>query len=313
MNDFESLRAEIEPALKELEEKQRKSTQSTLIAAAVAAVIALAAGLCGGAVIGILAAAIGVAILLYLFHAPAKDFRLTYKKTVMTKLLTLFGPDFTYRPEDGIKDSEFNASQLFATKPNRYSTEDLIEGRLGDTRIQLAEIDAAQVRNNGKTTTVTPIFHGIFFIADFHKDFSSRTWVVPDIAERAFGSLIGNALQKMNFARPGKLIKLENIEFERLFAVFGHNEVEARYLLTPVMMERMVELKRRFNSELSFAFTGSRVIIAIAIKENLFEPPGGLFADYSDFDHIRKHFNRLQQLFDIVNDLDLNTRIWTKK
>ncbi len=304
---------ELAPKLAQLERRRAKAAAWTLAAAAAALAILgalLAAGYGVAALIGV---CVGAA-LVFMVARPAFDTLNTdYKYLVISKLLDSFGSGFTYLPKGGISRDEFNASQLFSTKPNRYSSEDLVTGRIGKTDLKFAEIDAKHESGSGKNRSVKVVFRGIFFTADFHKDFAGATWVVPDFAERTFGSWLGNMLQKANFSRPGQLVKLEDPEFEKLFAVYGFDQVEARYILTPGMMERMVALRKQFNGDLYFAFLHSTVKIAVATRKNLFEAPGRGLKSYLNFDRVCDHYRWLVSLIGIVEALNLNTRIWTKE
>ncbi len=58
--------------------------------------------------------------------------------------------------------------------------------------------------------------------------------MLPDFAEKLLGKF-GQKFQK-SFTH-GKLVKLENPEFEKEFVVYSSGQQEARYILTPVMME----------------------------------------------------------------------------
>ena len=75
--------------------------------------------------------------------------------------------------------------------------------------------------------------------------------VLPDVAERCFGSLIGNFFQKMNFS-DGSLVKLENPDFEKLFSVYSHDQIEARYILTPLFIIGIVILSTAYLVDGSF-------------------------------------------------------------
>ena len=50
--------------------------------------------------------------------------------------------------------------------------------------------------------------------------------------------MIGQKLQSFTTAfSKRQLIKLEDPEFEKLFAVYGDDQIEARYILTPALMQ----------------------------------------------------------------------------
>jgi hypothetical protein len=152
------------------------------------------------------------------------------------------------------------------------------------------------------------IFKGLFFIADFNKHFSGRTVVLPDTAERFFGRF-GQTLQNMNLTR-AELIKLEDPEFERQFVVYGTNQVESRYILSTSLMQRILEFQKEVEAPLHIAFVASSIYIAIATRKNMFEPR--IIRTILDIGLIQEYVEDLQLAMGIVEDLNLNTRIWTK-
>ena len=83
-----------------------------------------------------------------------------------------------------------------------------------------------------------------------------------------FGGL-GRALQRGSVG-DAQRITLEDPEFENLFAVYAHDETEARYLLTPNMMRRFVELSGRVGP-FSASFHEEQLYIAIPRERGLFE------------------------------------------
>lgn len=108
----------------------------------------------------------------------------------------------------------------------------------------------------------------------------------------------------------GKLIRLEDPEFEKEFCVYGDDQVEARYLLTSSLMERILTFNRKWNTTVCLSFRDSKVYIAIRMFKNLFEMR--LFKSVVDYDFMEDNLRFLTLLAGIVGDLDLNTRIRTK-
>jgi len=87
--------------------------------------------------------------------------------------------------------------------------------------------------------------------------------------------------------------------------------VEARYILSPSLMQRIVEFKRKWNTKVYLSFRDSKVYIAIKMDKNLFETR--LFKSIVDYNFIEENIRFLILLTGIVDDLNLNTRIWTKE
>ncbi len=153
------------------------------------------------------------------------------------------------------------------------------------------------------------IFKGMFLVANFNKTFQSKTFVVPDIAERLLGGL-GTALQSLNKSR-GQLVKLEDPEFEKLFAVYSEDQVEARYILSTSLMTRLAKFRKKAGREIYVSFIQDKIYIAIKSPQDLFEPK--LFQTMLSFNPVREYFENLQLMMGVVEELKLNRRIWGGK
>lgn len=83
------------------------------------------------ALIGIGIAA-GLALLAYYscINAKSQELSTYYKQEVIAQILQSFCENAVFTPEEGIKESTFRNCALF-TSPDRYHTEDLIQGRVG--------------------------------------------------------------------------------------------------------------------------------------------------------------------------------------
>ena len=232
-----------------------------------------------------------------------------FKEKIIRKLINFIDPELTYSPRDRISKTTFMASGIFKTKPNRYKGDDLICGKIGQTKIKFSELHAEYESGSGKNRSRRTVFKGLFFIADFNKHFHGRTIVLPDTAEKLFGSF-GKLMQSWNVLR-GNLIKLEDPEFEKHFVVYGDDQVEARYILSTSLMERITEFKKKTQKKIYISFVSSNVYVAVEYRKNLFEPR--LFQTLLDYTSIAEYFEDLIVATGIVEDLNLNTRIWTKQ
>ncbi|MEM9018776.1 MAG: DUF3137 domain-containing protein, partial [Verrucomicrobiota bacterium] len=245
----------------------------------------------------------------------ATRYKKNYKNEVIPRLLALIDPQLGHLPESGIPSSLFVASELYTSKPDRYSTEDLITGKYGKTNLQLAEVHAEDRRtttdSKGRTrTSYVTIFDGLFLIADFHKHFHGRTFIFPDKAESLFGG-VGRFFQKMGGRSGTSLIQLEDPEFEEKFAVYSTDEVEVRYLLSTAMMLRILEMQARFGRDVRLAFKDSSLILAVPHSKPFLEPRTSTPA--TDWKQAANMLTDLRFFLETIEELDLNTRIWTKE
>jgi len=76
-------------------------------------------------------------------------------------------------------------------------------------------------------------------------------------------------------------------------------------------MERILIYKRKWKSKISLSFVDSKVYLAINMNKNLFETR--IFRPVADYSFMEENLRFLILLTEIVEDLNLNTRIWTKE
>ena len=305
--DFDSLAQKLAPTLQVLENKRkellRKGRSEGLIYAAIFLVVGVIAllilkleGIFGPIVIVV----VSVIIFITCINNKSKIFSFFYKEEVVDEIIHAFCPTATYSPNKGVSEDLFRNSGLF-TSPNRYHAEDLIEGCLDKTSFICSEVHAEERRarstKNGVQYYWEDIFKGFLFIADFHKEFQGETTVLRD----SFFKI------KMGASR----VKMENPDFEKVFDVFSTNQIEARYLITPSMMERMLKLDSNFKKGITISFRDSTILVAIPDSKNRFE--ADVWSSLSDMSILKSDFAVLQSLLDIVDELNLNTRIWSKE
>ncbi|WP_318458947.1 DUF3137 domain-containing protein [Photobacterium leiognathi] len=245
------------------------------------------------------------------FSKQKKQYSVNYKEKVITSLLANINDSFQYQPLSAISEHDYQASQLFPTHYDSYQGEDFVEGKIGKTTLRFSELNTQvkKQRLNQKEDREEweTIFNGIFFVADANKNFISKTLIVP--AKNVFFSAISDSVTQL-FNRKSDRVKLEDPRFEQHFSVYSNDQIEARYLLTPAMMERLVEFVAKAKNKVSLSFINNNIYIAISNSKNYFEP--ALFTQSDCFESVQDIAHDLQFVIDIVNDLDLNTRIWTK-
>ncbi|NLJ13860.1 MAG: DUF3137 domain-containing protein [Ignavibacteria bacterium] len=214
--------------------------------------------------------------LLYFTKKNKNAYVAEYKDKIIARLVKFIEPSLEYHKDKQISRAQFVNSNIFHQTIDRLHGDDYVSGKIGQTEFEFSEIKAIHEEEytdddgNTRTKDVT-VFKGLFFIADFHKNFKGDYYVLPDKAERRFGSTIGKFFQSLNKSR-GQLIKMENLEFEKAFVVYGADQIEARYILSSNMMEKILSVKKMFNKDIYISFTNQCINIAIPFKEDLFEP-----------------------------------------
>jgi hypothetical protein len=264
-------------------------------------------------------AVVGFMAVLGAMASPRARFRNTFKQQVIGTLLRTLGEGLSFHPLQCIPQSEFQSCGLFHQTPDRYRGEDRVQGRQGATEFRFSEVHAEYKTEStdskgNRTTHWHDIFRGILFVADFNKTFAGHTVVVPDTAERWLGSF-GQALQSWGSTFSSlELVRLEDPDFEKAFKVMASDQIEARYILSTSLMRRILEFQAKTGKAVSLSFRHANVYIAVPSTEDRFEPPS-IFSSVHDslrLEQVERHLADLRLFINIVEDLDLNTRVWSK-
>jgi hypothetical protein len=237
-----------------------------------------------------------------------------FKLNVIGSALSYIDPSLKIEPDKGLSEREFISAQLFDKNPDKYDSEDQVSGTAAKTSFYFSEVHAQYksetTDKNGKTQTEWhDIFKGIIFTADFNKNFKGVTKLRPKNLSSTFSAWLGKAAP-IFASSESKLVELENIEFGKTFITHATDQIEARYILTPALMDKLCRLNEKSSDTISLTFIKSRVYIVFPLSRNYFEPP--LFKSLLRPGCLEEDLSIIQFMYDIITDLDLNTRIWGK-
>jgi hypothetical protein len=267
--------------------------------------------------LGLYAAAaifLGPALFRYLKQAVKRAKAMEALKIEIKALaLRFIDPALVFTPRLPFPEALYHGCGLFPESYDRAHAEDHCAGTLGETRYELVEVAVHNVKTTtdskgNKTTTLIPVFCGLIFKADFNKNFAGHTTIRQDVAERTLG-FIGRGAQRL-FSGGGamELVEMESPDFEKKFKVQSTDSVQARYILTPEFMERVLEFERRFPL-VQLAFKDGALIAGIPRATAFLELKSGL-TDLTQ--SVESVMSDLIAILQIVEDLKLNERIWNK-
>ena len=232
---------------------------------------------------------------------------------ILTFLLLLITYFYYFKYEDFIleKLKLNNYTFLFGfeknTKPNLII--------LGDNYIEFCELDISEEEKSGSEEKYREIFHGLFLIADY-KNIQFKTVLQSEF----LGSLISEFdMSILNFREEIKLkkIKVQNFKFNKHFSVYGEDDIEARKILSPVILENLGNFAEENNMTIKLSFINNQVFIALGIGQ-IFEPDlkDVLPLKKINLDLIEKDaeriYNEMSLVSDIIKDLRLNSHIQSK-
>ena len=257
------------------------------------------------------------------------------KKLLFKPIIELFVNNIDYFPQKFFKYEKVIESNLFPGLPediNKYNKEnnnkknsyskfhfkgsDAVQGYFGDNYIEFCELDISESYDSGagetSGKTYREIFHGLFLIADY-KNIQFKTVLQSEF----LGSLISEFdMSILNLREEIKLkkIKVQNFKFNKHFSVYSEDDIEARKILSPVILENLGNFAEENNMTIKLSFINNQVFIALGIGQ-IFEPDlrDVLPLRKINLDLIEKDaeriYNEISLVSDIIKDLRLNSHI----
>jgi hypothetical protein len=247
-----------------------------------------------------LSAFLGIAVFGFIYMPVYKGFRTRFKKELIARLISDMDPSYRYHPDRGLDRKSFDKLSLFAAA-DRYHSEDLIEGRHGDIAFQASDVHAESKHRDSKgRTSYSTLFKGEAFVFRFKQAFRAPLYIEPDFAERRLGFL-GTLLQS-DLLSTSKLVRMDNPAFERQFKVMSEDEINARYILTPRMMEKLLELSRHYDQSIFMECSGYEMHLLLYHRRDKFEPTTNKAKILAD---LQEHLKGIRQVARVAEILQL--------
>ena len=221
-----------------------------------------------------------------------RNFRSNFKNKVVASIAKSFG--LSYDESGGLTADEF--FEIYDCYINEQSSEDMMSGEVQGVRVRFSDFYAAEkVRTkNGTRTDVK--FHGVLFVADFHKRLNCEVRVCHK--------------NSRNLRRYGQRANMDDVKFEEFFDVYTTDQVGARYALTPLLMQRLTEVYLRLGSQINAVLREDKIYVAIETWRDNFEPR--IDCSLKQDATIALYVDEIGALAGIVSELNLNRKIWSE-
>lgn len=241
----------------------------------------------------------------------AVDFQHDFKTRIVKPVIGFINPTYTYQPLNYASYEEFTESGLFAKKDYRISGNDQVYGKVGDMNFQFCDLlvthaPLVTVRGQGPDT----VFCGSYFIGQFPRYFSTPVYILS--RSSTMESLFSSSAADSGFIQTwdlGKKVLPADAAFNKLFMVYSPDTNEAQQLLTPVLMEKIIQLQERSTAKLFISFHHNRIYIGIGHGMDYFETT--LNKSLQDRQMLKNFYLDFVSLLQLAEDLQGNRSIWT--
>ena len=227
-----------------------------------------------------------------------------FKNTFVLNALKNTFDDLNYNIEEGFDEETLSDYGMIDTA-DRYSSNDYISGtykgiKFEQSDVHIEEEHESEDSDGNKTVHWVTIFRGRYMIFDFNKKFMANVQVVSN----HFGAR--SSPRDKNFSR----IKLEDMEFNKMFDVYTDIEHDAFYILTPHFMQKIKDLYKNLDSPIMLCFVDNRLHIALDNGEDSFEY--NVFKPINEEEINKDIIKDIKLITDFVNELNLDNDLFRR-
>ncbi|MDO5441471.1 MAG: DUF3137 domain-containing protein [Bacillota bacterium] len=235
-----------------------------------------------------------------------KEYQAYYKEHVV-KNMTLdeceFLEDVSFDPNSGI--SRYEIEDLGVLRCDEYSSNDLITATYKGVAFRQSDVHMVDVTTDSKgNRSESTVFRGRWLVFDFNKDFNWNLELISKgfYSARRIGGVLSFGQTKT------ERVKLEDETFNKTFKVYAENEHEAFYILTPHIMQSILQLKEQLKAPILLTFAGGRLHIGVYNGKDAFE--GKIFGKIDLEAEKQRMFEDLRLITNFVDELSLERDIY---
>jgi hypothetical protein len=239
-----------------------------------------------------------------LFHLFMFGYVLKFKTEVISEVFKALISNCSFDQFNFVSSSHVDKSGLVSTDYNHFKGEDFVKGKLGDLEVEFSELYMAKITGTGKKRREVKIFKGLFFHFTLSRNLGHSTLICRDVGEALLGKSIGRFLQKKSAKTGYELVQLESIEFEKKYSVYSNNQIKARVLLSPSVMEGLTQFNKKYKESVEISIQGSHLYVAIRSDVDHFEPQ--MFGEVVSIKDLREIYDLILLVRDLQEELELD-------
>lgn len=280
-------------------EQERKSTQKKFIILLLIGIAALvAAVLFGFTVTEVLLFIFGIIGMIFIIisFAIRKGFNNKFKRNIISILVKEeLGDDAVYNPTGGINLNLIMSHKMYE-HPDRCNMEDYIKATYNDVEYSMCDAHFQErhvthdSKGNRRVEYIT-YFKGRIIHVQLNRDLNTRLKIVEG-HPRGFNHY---GLEKF---------ETELIDFNKKYDTYVNDKERAFYMLTPVMLQKLLELERLFKGSIQYSFEDNSFMVFINNNGDSLEVSLGKKLDEKNLNIYR---GQIQLAATIINEFKLDS------
>lgn len=234
---------------------------------------------------------VGIIISFIIVIVTNNNYKLGFKNKVIKDIIKKYNSSFEYYPDQGFSREEYDLCK-FREKCDNYNSNDLVVNQ--STGFKYANLLIKSEFDDSENRTITKeTFKGAIARIDI-KDCQCDIYL---------GSVKKNVFSKEDY----QAIKLENDDFNSLFAPCTNNELQARKLLTPDIIEYFIDIKKNTFGDIDIRIIHDKLYVRFS-SVDVFIP--NLLFKKREVKSIVSSITILEEIVKILNNIKniINTK-----
>lgn len=219
-----------------------------------------------------------------------------FKHTFLKDKIAEWIDEGVYDPSSGLHESLIYQCE-FLPPADRYHAEDYVRGKMDGVGFEMCDVKLEERRvehtKNGTRTYYVPYFTGQFYVVDFNKNFDGALQVLETERPRS--------------NRKYKKIKMESVQFNKIYKTYTTKDHTAFYIITPQMMTRMMTIEQNHPGNIGFSFIDNRMYVAVDNNRSVLDVQMFRPLDAARIEAFKKDFDLIK---DVIHELKLNKNIF---
>lgn len=222
-------------------------------------------------------------LLTLLLSITTSKYNKHYKNEIIKETIEKEIPNLTYNGFQGIQEHIYRYANFESY--DKYESEDLIEGTIKDIPFFLSDAHTYDetTDDEGDTHYITQ-FQGAFAYIKNNKNINN------------FIHIINNAL----FNSKKNKVTIDNDEFEKIYDIYGSDEVLTARILTPDITTLILELRNKYNIHLEIKLINEHIFFRFYTKD-LFEPH--ILNPQKEATEAKKYFVIIKNIMIIIENI----------
>ena len=228
----------------------------------------------------------------FIYTAAYYSFQNNVKSFTMPLVCSCF-PNLRWVPDKYYSSEYYKKTKIIPYFSSLFF-DDCFEGEYKGVKFAIEEL-CAMVEESKNSRIV---FSGIIIRFKINKKFKGHTIIRPD---KSACSSLSKQLHHT---------EMEDVVFEKKYDVYTNDDVEARYLITPTLMERLNNIKLKFNADKIYvSFYCGEFLLGLDVRAKNFFDYGSLSDSMTDPNPFIKMTEEIILLLKLIDYFKLDQNI----